>query len=111
MRTALNCRVPHSTVVSLCDIPIVAGSMKLLRRGPKNGESQAILWRGLLDEEAWNQRAAAESLAKVFGEDPSVAERLFDLLFKPAEPRLLACALHALCFGWGTDRRLTAILK
>ena len=91
--------------------PYRRGLYEAVATWPQNGESQAILWRGLLDEEAWNQRAAAESLAKVFGEDPSVAERLFDLLFKPAEPRLLACALHALCFGWGTDRRLTAILN
>lgn len=74
-------------------------------------EAQSMLWRGLLNEKDWNQRAAAESLAKVFGEHPFVAEQLLDLLFKPAEPRLQACALHALCLGWGTDRRLTAILK
>ena len=91
--------------------PYRRGLYEAVATWPQNGESQAILWRGLLDEEAWNQRAAAESLAKVFGEDPSVAERLFDLLFKPAEPRLLACALHALCLGWGTDHRLTAILN
>ena len=76
-----------------------------------NDETQSLLWRGLLDEEDWHQRTAAESLAKVFGGDPSVAERLFELLFKPAEPRLLAYALHALCLGWETDSQLTAILK
>ena len=76
-----------------------------------NDETQSLLWRGLLDEEDWHQRTAAESLAKVFGGDPSAAERLFELLFKPAEPRLLAYALHALCLGWETDSQLTAILK
>ena len=78
---------------------------------PQNDEAQAILWRGLLDETDWNRRPAAESLAKVFGGDPRVAERLFDLFFKPAEPHLLACALHALCLGWETDQRLTALLN
>ena len=91
--------------------PYRRGLYEAVATWPPNSETQAILWRGLLDEEAWNQRAAAESLAKVFGEDPSVAERLFDLLLKPAEPRLLACALHALCLGWRTDHRLTAILN
>ena len=76
-----------------------------------NDKTQSILWRGLLDEDDWNQRTAAESLAKVFGGDPSVVERLFELLFKPAEPRLLAYALHSLCLGWETDHRLTAILN
>ena len=28
----------------------------------------------------------------------------------PSEPRLLSCALHALCLGWGTDHRLPGIL-
>ena len=78
---------------------------------PQDNETQAVLWRGLLDETEWNQRAAAESLARVFGGEPSVAERLFGLFFKPAEPQLLACALHALCLGWGTDQRLTALLN
>ena len=78
---------------------------------PQNSETQSVLWRGLLDEENWHQRIAAESLAKAFGGDPSVAEQLFKLIFKPAEPRLFAYALHALCLGWGTDYRLTEILN
>ena len=76
-----------------------------------NDETQSLIWRGLLDEEDWNQRTAAGSLAKVFDGDPSVVEQLFELLFKPTEPRLLAYALHALCLGWGTDYRLTDILN
>ena len=78
---------------------------------PHNNETLDILWHGLFDEEVWNQRAAAESIARVFSQDPSVADRLFSLLFKPAEPRLLAYALHALCLGWGTDKRLSAVLN
>ena len=77
---------------------------------PHDAETQAILWRGLLDETDWNRRAAAESLAKGFGEEPAVAERLFDLFFKSAEPYLLSDALHALCLGWGSDQRLPALL-
>ena len=88
-----------------------SGFYEAVETWPKNDETQAVLWRGLLDEKDRNQRAAAESLAKVFGEDPSIGERLFELLFMPAESRLLACALHALCIGWGTDHRLTAILN
>ena len=91
--------------------PYRSGVYKAVTTWPKNDEIQAILWRGLLDEEDWNRQAAAESIAKIFGEDPSIGECLFELLFKPAEPRLLACALHALCLGWGTDQRLTAILN
>ena len=87
------------------------GFYEAVETWPKNDETQAVLWRGLLDEEDRNRRAAAESLAKVFGEDPSIEERLFELLFMPAESRLLVCALHALCLGWGTDHRLTAILN
>ena len=77
---------------------------------PRNYETQAMLWRGLLDEEDWSQRTAAESLAKVFGGDPSVAERLFELLLRPAEPRLLASALHALNLGWQADPKLPTLL-
>ncbi len=91
--------------------PYRRGFYEAVATWPKNDETQAILWRGLLDEEDENRKAAAESLAKVFGEDPSIGERLFELLFMPAESRLLACALHALCLGWGTDHRLTAILS
>ena len=91
--------------------PYRRGFYEAVATWPKNDEMQAILWRGLLDEEDGNRRAAAESLAKVFGEAPSIGEHLFELLFRPAEPRLLACALHALCLGWGTDHRLTAILN
>ena len=74
-------------------------------------DAQAVLFRGLLDEEDWNQRTAAESLAKVFGGNPSIAERLFGLLLMPSEPGLHAFALHALCLGWGTDPRLADILR
>ncbi|MDE0400586.1 MAG: NACHT domain-containing protein [Candidatus Poribacteria bacterium] len=91
--------------------PYRRGFYEAVATWPKNDEMQEILWRGLLDEEDGNRRAAAESLAKVFGEAPSIGEHLFELLFRPAEPRLLACALHALCLGWGTDHRLTAILN
>ena len=91
--------------------PYRRGFYEAVATWPKNDETQAILWRGLLDEEDENRKAAAESLAKVFGEDPSIGGRLFELLFRPTEPRLLACALHALCLGWGTDHRLTAILN
>ena len=91
--------------------PYRGGVYKAVATWPKNDEKQAILWRGLLDEEDMNRRAAAESIAKVFGDDPPIGERLFELLFKPVGPRLLACALHALCLGWGTDHRLTAILN
>ena len=87
------------------------GFFEAVANWPQNNDTQAILWRGLLDEDEWNQRVAAESLAKVFSENSSVAERLFDLLLRPAEPRLLAHALHALCLGWGTDYRLTRILN
>ena len=91
--------------------PYREGFYKAIATWPKNEETQAILWRGLLDEEDRNRKAAAESLAEVFSQDTSVAERLFELFFRPAEPHLLACALHALCLGWGTDHRLTAILN
>ena len=91
--------------------PYRQGFYEAVATWPPNDETQSVLWRGLLDEDDWNQRTAAESLAKVFGGDPSVVERLFDLLFKPTEPRLLAYALHALCLGWGTDSQLTTILK
>ena len=91
--------------------PYRRGFYEAVATWPKSGETQSVLWRGLLDEEDWNQRIAAESLAKVFGGEPSVAERLFEMLFKPTEPRLLAYALHALCLGWSTDHRLTKILN
>ena len=91
--------------------PYRQGFYEAVATWPPNDKTQSILWRGLLDEDDWNQRTAAESLAKVFGGDPSVVERLFELLFKPAEPRLLAYALHSLCLGWETDHRLTAILN
>ena len=77
---------------------------------PQDDEIQAILWCGLLDETDWNRLAAAESLAKVFGGEPAVADRLFNLFFKPSEPYLLDCALHALCLGWESDQRLPALL-
>ena len=91
--------------------PYRQGFYEAVATWPPNDETQSVLWRGLLNEDDWNQRTAAESLAKVFGGDPSVVELLFDLLFKPTEPRLLAYALHALCLGWETDSRLTEILK
>ena len=78
---------------------------------PQDDETQAILWRGLLNETDWNRQATAESLAKAFGGEPSVAERLFEMFFKPAEPHLLAFALHVLCLGWESDRRLPALLN
>ena len=91
--------------------PYRRGFYETVATWSRNSETQSILWRGLLDEEESIQRTASESIATVFGGDPSVAERLFDLLFKPAEPRLCAYALHALCLGWGTVHRLTAILN
>ena len=91
--------------------PYRRGLYESVATWPQNDETRAILWRGLLDEEDLNQRAAAESLARVFGEEPSTAERLFELLFRPADPRLLGYALHALCLGWRTDSRLTEVLN
>ena len=91
--------------------PYRRGFYEAVATWPPDDETQSLLWRGLLDEEDWNQRIAAESLAKVFDGDPSVSEQLFELLFNPTEPRLLAYALHALCLGWGTDYRLTDILN
>ena len=91
--------------------PYRQGYYEAVATWPPNDETQSVFWRGLLNEDDRNQRTAAESLAKIFGGDPSVAERLFDLLFKPTEPRLLAYALHALCLGWEADSRLTEILK
>ena len=62
--------------------PYRTGFYEEVATWPQDNETQAILWRGLLDETDWNQRAAAESLAKVFGGEPSVAKRLFDLFFQ-----------------------------
>ena len=87
------------------------GFYKGIASWPKCNKTQSILWRGLFDEEVWNGRAAAESLAEVFGGDQIVRKHLFVLLLTPAESYLQARALHALCLGWGSDSRLKAILS
>ena len=78
---------------------------------PANDVTRAILWHGLFDEDSNNQRAAAESLAKVFCQDPSLEKMLSDLLFKPSEPQLLPFVLHAFCLGWGDNNKIPALLS
>ena len=86
------------------------GLYQAAAKGRKTDGAAAILWRGLLDDEHWNRRAAAESLAKILRESPSEVKKGYALLFKPAEPRLVACVLHALCLGPKCDR-LAEILR
>ena len=91
--------------------PYRSGIYEAITAWPRSKETKTVLWHGLLSEEEWNQRPAAESLARVFGGDLCVSNRLRDLLFVSAEPRLLSFALHALCLGWKDDPRLPAILN
>ena len=87
-----------------------AGFYEALQQWPHDSRTQTVLWRGVLDEEDWNQRPAAEALAQCFGGNHDVAIRLFELLFKPTEPRLMAVAVHALCIGWATEPRVSRLL-
>jgi len=78
---------------------------------PYKSEIGEALWRGLLDEEEQNQRAAAEAIAKNFGGEAAIGDRLLRLLLTPAEPDITAHALHALCLGWPKEPRLPQALR
>ena len=108
---ALRSLVPALNGGIPCVIPIVEASMKLLRRGPQIAKRRQHSGEACLTKKPGISEPQLNLLPKFLSDDPSVAKRLFGLLFKPAEPRLQVYALHALCLGWGTDRRLTAILN
>ena len=56
---------------------------RAMAKWPQAPETREALWKGLLDEEEWNQRAAAEALASNLGGDAAVGERLLGLLRTP----------------------------
>ena len=69
------------------------------------------LWRGLLDDVEWNQRSAAETVAKIFAGDKLMGEKLLALILTPNEPRITAYALHSLCIGWPLEPQIESLLQ
>ena len=78
---------------------------------PQEPETTEALWRGLFDEEEWNQRAASEALAQSIHGDAITGERLLRALLNPVEPSVTAYILHALCLGWPQEPKLSTLLQ
>jgi hypothetical protein len=78
---------------------------------PREPETVEALWRGLFDEDEWNQRAAAEALAQNSGGDAPTGARLLRLLFSPVELSVIASGLHALCLGWPREPKIPELLQ
>ncbi|MCX6922011.1 MAG: hypothetical protein NT154_02140, partial [Verrucomicrobia bacterium] len=88
-----------------------SGVYKAMVSWPRESATIEALWRGLLDEEEWNQRPASEAIAESFSGDGDMGERLLQLILTPNEPRITAYALHSLCTGWPSDSRIPGLLQ
>ncbi|MGE5501790.1 MAG: NACHT domain-containing protein, partial [Ignavibacteriales bacterium] len=71
-----------------------------LRRWPKCDDLLQTLLAGLLDDENYVSRAAAQTLATQYGGDAEVEEYLRALIAAPASLNIAICALEALVRGW-----------
>jgi hypothetical protein len=87
------------------------GVYEAMAEWPLEKETLEILWRGIFNEDARNQRAAAEALAKRYGEDAKTGKRITTVLLNPAEPGITTSLLHALCLGWPADPRIHGLLE
>lgn len=88
-----------------------SGVYEAMASWPRESDTVDALWRGLLDEEEWNQRAAAETIAKVLAGDAEMQEKLLRLIFTPNEPRITAYALHSVCTGWPSEPQIQGLLQ
>jgi len=88
-----------------------ANAYRAMAGWPPDRETLDALWRGLLNEEESNQRAAAEALATRFGRDAAVGGRLLKTVTTPAEVAVTTHLLHALCLGWPEEPALPEILR
>lgn len=62
-------------------------------------------------EGSYDRRCIAEALAACAPTAPHLADEFVDLLSVPAEPDLMAAALHALAAGWPTHQALPGLLS
>jgi hypothetical protein len=69
-----------------------------------------LLWLGLFHEAVENKRAAAMTIATMFGGDLRVEQRLYALCHSVAEATTLSSALDALMSGWWNLERLRNLL-
>ena len=74
-------------------------------------ESVTCLWKGLYDEDVHNMFSAAVALAKLKFADLDMGERLADLAWTEADPRVRSAAVKALQKGWPDHERLREILQ
>jgi hypothetical protein len=78
---------------------------------PREPETIEALWRGLLDEVEWNQRAAAETVAQMLAGDTAMGAKLLALILTPNEPHLAAYALYSFCTGWSSEAQIKGLLQ
>jgi hypothetical protein len=86
------------------------GLFQAMGQWPHEEGTVEALWRGLLDEDESARRAAAEAVARNFGGDPGIGERLLRRVLSPADPEVTAHVLHALCLGWPNAPGLPQLL-
>lgn len=83
---------------------------RAMAQWPREDDTADALWRGLFDEEEWNQRAAAEALANYAAGDTATGTKLIRLLHDPVDPTIAAYALHCLALGWSEEPKVAEIL-
>lgn len=88
-----------------------SGVFEAIASWPREDVTTEMLWRGLMDEEEWTQRAASEALAKYAVGAADIGRRLLKLIRTPTEPRVSAYALHSLCLGWSGEASVSGLLE
>lgn len=69
------------------------------------------LWKGIHDEEAINQRAAARALASLAKSNSETGNRIASLARNSIDPKIRAAAIEALLGGWPNHGGIESILN
>jgi hypothetical protein len=73
-------------------------------------DSADVLMAGLFNEEDYNQREAAQALAKRFGGDEGVLSRLLDIVTAPHDSTVIAYAFEAIVRGWPSSKAVEKLI-
>ena len=87
------------------------GWLEAMRKWPQDSTTLNVLVNGLYDEDSGVQRAATQTLAAIFRDDPAVGDELTNLALRSPSPLQRAASIEGLGLGWPEHRKIERVLQ